>query len=248
MWFRNGGMLTGDEIERQIRKGNIIIDPFDPDHINPNSYNLCLHPQILIYSRNGDRSCELPTGEIDPVKDFINREHARLDIEKKEEYIPLRKLSPNATISASMSTFLSVERFNEARLSDLDLHPIDMMEKNETISFNIPETGYVLRPGVLYIGRTEERTFTEKYIPMLDGRSSGGRLGISVHICAGFGDVGFDGTWTLEITVVEPVIVYPHTQIAQVSYFKPCGKIGRKYEGRYFGQIDATASRFYRKV
>ena len=131
-------------------------------------------------------------------------------------------------------------------MESLKLEPIDMKKPNETIEFTIPEEGYVLQPGILYIGRTVERTASDFYIPMINGRSSGGRLGISFHICAGFGDVGFDGTWTLEITCVEPVRIYPNTEIAQVCYFKPVGKIGKLYRGRYFGQQDATASRFYR--
>ena len=78
---------------------------------------------------------------------------------------------------------------------------------------------------------------------MIDGRSSIGRLGIWIHVSAGFGDIGFDGTWTLEITVVKPVRVYPNIEICQVSYLTPYGDRSIQYEGRYQGQIDATASR-----
>ena len=277
--FKNGGMLTGDEIERQIKKGNIVIDPFDPDRINPNSYNLRLHPQLLIYDRgNTSRCCELPTGSTDPILDYINREKIRLGTSTVNATQKVCKLDEpdgnNTTIKSDDFTtednghstikfddsiitdyitplsmfdkYVQHEDLDKFKEYDLDFNPIDMRNPNGTIEFNIPETGYVLRPGVLYIGRTIERTFTDKFIPMLDGRSSGGRLGISIHICAGFGDIGFDGTWTLEITVVEPVIIYPNVEIAQVSYFKPYGKTGRKYNGRYNKQIDATASRFWK--
>lgn len=204
-----GGMLTGAEIERQIRKGNICISPYDPKCINPNSYNLKLHPQLLVYKRNCDRSSIIPNCNNDSIAPVINhRECCYLD------------------------SFQS--------------NPIDMCADNETIEFQIPEEGYVLQPGVLYIGRTIETTSTDKFIPMINGRSSGGRLGISVHVCAGFGDIGFNGTWTLEITVVEPVKIYPYTEIAQVCYFKPYGKIKNLYRGRYHNQNDATASRFYK--
>lgn len=118
--------------------------------------------------------------------------------------------------------------------------------KNETIELTIPEDGLTLYPNTLYIGRTVERTSTDKFIPMINGRSSGGRLGISIHICAGFGDIGFDGTWTLEITAVEPVTIYPNAEIAQICYFNPSGKVGKLYRGRYYKQEDATASRFYK--
>ena len=66
-----GGMLTGAEIGRQIKKGNIGIDPFDPSCINPNSYNLKLHPQLLVYKRNSNRANILPTKKVEPVhRDF----------------------------------------------------------------------------------------------------------------------------------------------------------------------------------
>ena len=217
-----GGMLTGAEIERQISKGNIIIDPLDLNCINPNSYNLKLHPELLVYSRNSDRSNVLPISETykESEEDIIKRTYATIS--------NIKHIGDKSIINS------------------LDLHPLDMNSKNETISFEIPEEGYVLQPGVLYIGRTVERTWTDKFIPMINGRSSGGRLGISVHITAGFGDIGFDGTWTLEITAVEPVRIYPNVEIAQVCYFKPVGKIGKLYRGRYFGQEHPTASRFYK--
>lgn len=43
-------VLTGLEILEQIKKGNIVIDPFDPDQINPNSYNLKLHNKLKTYN------------------------------------------------------------------------------------------------------------------------------------------------------------------------------------------------------
>lgn len=211
MFNFGGGMLTGSEIEHQIKKGNIRINPYDPSCINPNSYNLKLHPQLKVYHRGTTNS--------------------RADI-----------LSSTTCGRAHDPSNIRECPY----LEGCQLDPIDMHKNNETIEFTIPKEGFILMPGVLYIGRTVERTASNKFIPMINGRSSGGRLGISVHVCAGFGDIGFDGTWTLEITVVEPVIVYPYEEIAQVCYFKPYGKHARLYTGRYQGQVDATASRFHR--
>lgn len=216
-----GGMLTGAEIEKQIKKGNISITPYDPSCINPNSYNLKLHPQLLVYKRGSEnnRANIVPTSRTFDIK---TNQHI-LDIKNYKGSYPECPF-----------------------LESTQLDPIDMRKMNETIEFEIPEEGLILQPGVLYIGRTVERTATDKFIPMINGRSSGGRLGMSIHICAGFGDIGFDGTWTLEITVVEPLIVYPNIEIAQVCFFNPCGSIKRQYRGRYYGQEDATPSRFYR--
>lgn len=123
-------------------------------------------------------------------------------------------------------------------------NPLDPKSDNHTCEIKIPESGFIIEPGILYIGRTRENTFTDKYIPMLDGRSSGGRLGISVHICAGFGDIGFNGTWTLEITAVERVILYPGMKIAQISYYTPYGDTSIRYKGKYQNQVNATPSKF----
>ena len=80
---------------------------------------------------------------------------------------------------------------------------------------------------------------------MIDGRSSTGRLGMLIHATAGFGDVGFNGTWTLEIFVIHPLRIYPYDEIGQVSFETLEGDASYQYNGRYNNQKDVTASRFY---
>lgn len=41
-------ILTGEEIKAQLGK-NIFIEPFDEKQLNPNSYNLCLHDELIVY-------------------------------------------------------------------------------------------------------------------------------------------------------------------------------------------------------
>ena len=45
-------MLTGNEILKQIKKGNIGIEPFDIDCLNPNSYNVHLANKLKVYDKN----------------------------------------------------------------------------------------------------------------------------------------------------------------------------------------------------
>ena len=141
-------ILSGKEIKKQVKEGSIAIDPFTDEQINPNSYNLRLHPDLLVY--------------------------------------------------------------------DNDI--LDMREKNSASPLVIPESGLLLEPHKLYLGRTVERTSTDKYVPMLEGRSSVGRLGLFIHITAGFGDIGFDGFWTLEIFCVQPIRIYSGLEICQIFY------------------------------
>ena len=140
-------ILSGKEIKRRLGK-DILIEPFNDEQLNPNSYNLRLHRELLVYTDN----------------------------------------------------------------------VLDMKTKNNVVSMVIPQEGLVLEPGKLYLGRTVEYTRTDALVPMLEGRSSIGRLGLFIHITAGFGDVGFCGYWTLEISCVHPVRIYPGVEICQIFY------------------------------
>ena len=106
---------------------------------------------------------------------------------------------------------------------------LDARKHNEIRSFPIPEEGYVLQPGTLYLGVTEEYTETHHAVPFLEGKSSVGRLGIDIHATAGKGDVGFCNTWTLEISCVHPVRVYAGMPIGQLIYFTVEGEIENYY-------------------
>lgn len=130
---------------------------------------------------------------------------------------------------------------------------LDMRQDNPVDEIIIPKEGLVLRPGVLYLGATVESAISRAYVPMFEGRSSVGRLGIHTHITAGFGDIGWGytqeahgvkchhPTWTLEIAVVHPVRVYPLVRIGQVYFVKPMGKVSW-YQGKYHGQQEPQPS------
>ena len=103
---------------------------------------------------------------------------------------------------------------------DNDGEPLDVAKPANITLFEIPnrdDGGYLLQPDVLYLASTLERTWTKKHLPTLHGKSSIARMGISIHD-AGFGDVGFKGHWTLEITVTQPVRVYAGMPIGQLCY------------------------------
>ena len=99
-------------------------------------------------------------------------------------------------------------------------------------NFEISEEGYVLQPGTLYLGVTEEYTETHAHVPFLEGKSSTGRLGIDIHATAGKGDVGFCNAWTLEISCVQPVRVYAGMPIGQLIYFPAEGEVINKYNSK----------------
>jgi dCTP deaminase len=129
--------------------------------------------------------------------------------------------------------WIEIEPFNAAQLGpnsyDLRLSPvIKKFWKGKLLDAALPcvvdniyvldSSGLILMPGNLYLMSTVERTFTDKFVPCIEGRSSVGRLGINVHATAGFGDLGFNGTWTLEVSVIQPVKIYPNMRLCQVFF------------------------------
>lgn len=60
---------------------------------------------------------------------------------------------------------------------------------------------------------------------MLEGRSSIGRLGLFVHVTAGFGDTGFSGYWTLRIQCIHPIRIYAGVPICQIFYHEVVGDV-----------------------
>ena len=170
-------ILSGSEIKAQLGS-NIRIEPFCDDQLNPNSYNLTLHDELLVY----------------------------------EEII------------------------------------LDMKRPNRFRRLTIPEEGLVLQPNQLYLGRTIEHTETHNLVPMLEGRSSIGRLGLFVHVTAGFGDVGFSGYWTLEMFAVQPVRIYPGVQVCQIFYHTLEGAVTEYQSGKYQNNTDIQPSLLFREL
>ena len=146
-------IISGLEIKNMLNK-EIFIEPFDDSRLNPNSYNLRLHNELLVY----------------------------------------------------------------------DSHVLDMKVKNETKTISIPPEGLVLEPGIVYLGRTVEYTKTLNHVPMLEGRSSIGRLGISC---------------------IQPVRIYPNVEICQIFYHTILGDCSKMYKSKYQNNEGIQASKMY---
>lgn len=104
--------------------------------------------------------------------------------------------------------------------------------QREAACVSVPDTGLLLEPEVLYLGCTDEIFHSARYAMTLVGRSSVGRLGVFVNISADLGHMGSRNRWTLEIKVIQPVIVYPHQCIGQVAFWETTG-MPNPYAGRY---------------
>ena len=132
----------------------------------------------------------------------------------------------------------------DLHLGDKVLFPIlgenDIWDAKEEIFYIERSFGesMVFLPGFLYLASTIEYTATHNTVPVFEGKSSIGRMGVDVHICAGFGDVGFCGHWTLEIRVMYPTRLYAGMPIGQLVWHEVKGEINESYKqmGSYSGQ------------
>jgi len=173
-------ILTDKTIIDEISEGNIVIEPFNPENLGTNSYDLTLSNTLVLYT---------------------------------ERVLDVRKKNPSAPII-------------------------------------IPDEGIILQPGIVYLASTVEYTETLKHVPIIQGKSSLGRLGLFVHITAGFGDVNFKGHWTLELACIQPVKIYPGMKIAQICYHNisemPYTDYAHKADAKYKNQgSDPVASKNY---
>ncbi len=120
---------------------------------------------------------------------------------------------------------------------------LDAKRHNKVHLFKIPKEGLILVPSKLYLGVTMEYTETHKHIPFLEGKSSIGRLGIDIHATAGKGDVGFCNTWTLEISVRQPVRIYAGMPIGQLIYFEISGEVEVPYNRKKSAKYNKRTNR-----
>lgn len=160
-------ILTGPAIKSAVKNGDVLLEPFDEDNLNPNSYNYHLADSLLALGHGGK---------------------------------PLRKIS-------------------------------------------LPAEGFVLKPGKVYLGATLERIGSDRYVTLLLGRSSIGRVGIFLNITADLGHLGSCSHWTLELTVVQPVRVYPRMKIGQVSFWLTDDNSSHHYNGRYHRDSQPVGNR-----
>jgi dCTP deaminase len=124
---------------------------------------------------------------------------------------------------------------------------LDAATPNRYRRLEIPDEGLTLQPNLLYLGRTVEYTETRGLVPMIQGRSSLGRLGLFINPGGSMGDVGYCGTWTLEMHCVQPVRIYPGMQVCQIFYQTLCGG-GKVYSSdKYQHSRDIQPSLMYRE-
>jgi dCTP deaminase len=146
---------------------------------------------------------------------------------------------------------IAIEPFDESQLNpnSYNYHLADQLLVLGRVGkpvrrVQLHSNGFVLRPHKVYLGATMEIIGSDRYVTLLLGRSSVGRLGIFLNVTADLGHLGSCSHWTLELTVVQPVRVYPGMKIGQVSFwFTDNGSSSHLYNGRYHHDSRPVANR-----
>ena len=159
-------ILSGNEIVAARTRGEIVIEPFTPDLVNPNSYDFSLGAKLI--------EAASPGGKL--------------------------------------------------------------------VEHQLTSDGLVLLPQHLYLGHTLEVIGSTSYATTLLGRSSIGRLGLFLNVTADLGHVGSNSQWTLEMTVVQPLRIYPGMRVGQVAFWEQLGT-PTHYAGRYHGDVGPQLSK-----
>jgi len=121
---------------------------------------------------------------------------------------------------------------------------LDCAKDNPTVNVQFGKEGLLLQPHRVYLFNTHETIGSERYVPIIRGRSSVGRLGLFIDITADLIDLGSIGQLTLQLHAVVPVRVYPLMLIGQVTFWQVDGVV-RVYSGKYKGLQSPVASLAY---
>lgn len=194
------GILSGYDIWQEMEAGEIHVSPPPPEeNLNPASLDLTLGSKVAVYRSSvyfivGDRA-------------YYYDEETGL-------------------VKNALGEAMSLDNpFVDRQLAANPMCVLDSRKKNDVFTFDMnPQRGWLLKPGVGYLMHTAEKIHTKKFVPVLDGKSSLGRLFMTAHVTAGYGDPGFDGQYTLEVIVTHPVIVYPGMRFCQIRFHTLVGR------------------------
>lgn len=166
------GVLTREEILREIRQGAIEVEPFSEDQIGPGSIDLHLGNEFRVFKKLRN-ACV--------VEDSIGMD--------------------------------------------------DLTDRIEA------EDSFTLMPGETVLGITRERVKLPANIcGWLEGRSRFARMGLVIHMTAGFVQPGVNNRQVLEIGNLAPfpLVLKPGVRICQLVLQRTEGEAS--YQGRYMSQ------------
>ncbi|MBQ6219976.1 MAG: dCTP deaminase [Methanobrevibacter sp.] len=134
--------------------------------------------------------------------------------------------------------FNSPISLNSIQPCSVDLHLREDLINLDGEEFNLDAGDYILQPDEFILGSTSEYvTIPNDLVAQVDGKSSIGRLGVMIHVTAGYIDAGFNGNITLEIKNIsnKPFTLKKGMSICQIIFFELTTEVTRTYGDESLG-------------
>lgn len=206
-------ILTKNAILQALAARRITVEPLHFENLGPNSLDLTLGHIISYYpfvkmNENGetDRGDTVTIGQLDQEL-------------RPEDY---------GHMATRIPTDPSVTHIRELPLMDLAHY-------QDTYQEEIPETGFVIWPGNVYLVKVNETIWCADLVTEVAGLSRISRAGVSVHQTAARANIGDKCQFVLELTAMYPTVIYPDMRIATAFFLTTEGAIADedRYQGRY---------------
>jgi len=184
---------------------------------------------------------------------LVDQEIYELILRDELKIIPLMNWQEQiGTTSLDIRLGTSFQLFSPDQYGMIDFTEISNDKSYESFSKRVNLDfieGITIAPGQFLLGHSMEYIKLPDYIcGNLEGRSSFARLGIEIHMTAGFIDPGFEGVITFEIfnAGANTVKLYPGMRVAQMRFEKnniPKTTYEKQHTVKYKGLLEHNVSR-----
>jgi len=163
-----------------------------------------------------------------------------LDLEKQ--------LSPFGLDLTLDTRFKKIIKSNKPDIDPISKYTKDQYYEGVELLLSNFDENFILHPGEFTLGQSFEYLSLPNFISAgLDGKSSLGRLGLTVHTTAASIDPGFAGHITFELFNAGglPIVLHPLMSIARLVLHLT-KEVEKPYKGDYAGQTDVRPSEYFK--
>lgn len=129
----------------------------------------------------------------------------------------------------------------------IDLHLGDTLKTIEGKTIDLSQDSYHLKPHEFLLGSTMEKIHVPyDLMARVEGKSTIARLGVMIHITAGFIDAGFNGNITLEIYNCsnKPFELFHGDTLCQIAFETLSSPVETPYCGKYQNSDGTVLSKY----
>ncbi|MBD3250035.1 MAG: dCTP deaminase [Candidatus Pacebacteria bacterium] len=161
--------------------------------------------------------------------------HDELLIQIEQKNIEITPFDPQMIGPASIDFHLGNQfRYFETNNTPTLYHVDNQADYQQITKLTTVDDYFMIQPQQMVLGITQERLkLSSNLCAWIEGRSSIGRLGLTVHITAGFIQPGVNNQQVLEIfnSAPIPLALHPGTKICQLVFQETKGQAS--YQGKF---------------